>query len=369
MPDTTVKYFDSTMSGAPTLSGTAGALIGLLTACLQDGFGSVTVDTLTVAGDLATATVSGGHQFAMIGTTGPVIRVSGASPAALNADHRITVTSATQFTFPTTGLANQSATGTISAKRAPAGFSKVFSSTNKAAFRAEALASSRLYLRVDDSGTTAARILGYETMTDVDTGSGPSPSAAQLSGGLYAGKSSEASAVARNWALYSDGQAIYFFADAANNAQFMGGFVYGDLFKYASTDAYAVLIIGSSSAYEALSLHRVSSTENSYLCRRYDGVGGSIPSARYTHARATYLGQGGQLYPAPADLRLHLWPIEVWDGTDCARGLLPGTWNPVHAFNSSAGVNYAPQEIDGRTMIPQVTANYRCVIDITGPWR
>ncbi len=78
---TAVKYYDSTMSGAPSLSGTAGALVGVLDACLVDGFGSVTVDSLTVASNVATATISGGHQFAMIGNTGPVITIAGANPS------------------------------------------------------------------------------------------------------------------------------------------------------------------------------------------------------------------------------------------------------------------------------------------------
>jgi len=58
MPDTSVVYFDSTMTGAPALSGTAGTLIGLLDACLQDGFGGVTLDSLVVASNVATATYS-----------------------------------------------------------------------------------------------------------------------------------------------------------------------------------------------------------------------------------------------------------------------------------------------------------------------
>ena len=123
MPNS-VRFYDSTMSGAPALSGTAGALIGVLDGCLVDGFGSVTVNSLVVASNVATATVSAGHQFAMIGNTGPVIRIEGATPSGLNGDWRVTVTGATTFTFATTGISDQTATGMITAKRAPAGFEK-----------------------------------------------------------------------------------------------------------------------------------------------------------------------------------------------------------------------------------------------------
>lgn len=369
MSDASVKYFDSTMSGAPSLSGTAGALIGVLDGCLVDGFGSVTVNSLVVASNVATATVSAGHQFAMIGNTGPVIRIAGASPPALNSDWRVTVTSATTFTFPTTGISDQTASGTITAKRAPAGFSKAFTGTNKAAYRSDDLTGTRLYCRVDDTGTTNARIRGYETMSDVDTGTGLFPTDAQLSGGSYVYKSGAASSAVRNWMLYSDGRIVYFFGDASANAQYIGGVVFGDIDSYASGDAYSCVLIGAAGNNSPGYLYVLNSQYYSFLARRFDGVGTSIDSARYSHAKTgNYLGTGGESFPAPADASFHLWPIEAWDSTVNSRGLLPGCWNPVHSA-AGVGVNYGVLEVNGRTMVPQVTNNYRCVMDITGPWR
>ena len=49
-----VYTFDSTMTGAPVLSGTAGALRAVLKACMVDGFGAGAVATLTVAAGIAT---------------------------------------------------------------------------------------------------------------------------------------------------------------------------------------------------------------------------------------------------------------------------------------------------------------------------
>ena len=42
--DTTVKFYNSSMPGAPVLSGSAGAMLAVLQACLVDGWGAAAVD-------------------------------------------------------------------------------------------------------------------------------------------------------------------------------------------------------------------------------------------------------------------------------------------------------------------------------------
>lgn len=371
MPNS-VRYYESTMSGAPSLSGTAGALIGVLDACLVDGFGSVTVDSLVVASDVVTATVSAGHQFAMIGNTGPVIRIAGASPSGLNGDWRVTVTSSTVFTFSTSGIGDQTATGTISAKRAPAGFSKAFSGTNKAAYRSDDITGTRLYCRIDDTGTTNARIRGYETMSeDVDTGTGPFPTDAQISGGGYVYKSSAATSATRAWTLYSDGRMIYFFCDSGDNAAWPGGIVFGDIDSYVASDAFGCLLIASVSSAGIHQLYLLNSA-TFYLARSYTQLGSSIASACYSHGKSSSLGGSGQSYPAPADNSLHLWPVECWDSTTSARGMMPGLWNPIHAGSTPHGlvVDDIPN-LPGRSLKVQTVSytSYECAIDLTGSWR
>src|SRR5574337_1914064 len=63
--------------------------------------------------------------------------------------------------------------------KSPAGWAKPYSGTNLAAYRAAT--GNRFYFRVDDSGTVEARISGYETMSDVNTGTGQFPTTAQIS--------------------------------------------------------------------------------------------------------------------------------------------------------------------------------------------
>jgi len=368
MPNS-VKYFDSTMSGAPSLSGTAGALIGVLDACLVDGFGSVTVDSLVVASNVVTATVSAGHQFAMVGNTGPVIRIAGATPSGLNGDWRVTVTSSTAFTFATSGISDQTATGTISAKRAPAGFSKAFSGTDKAVYRSDDITGTRLFCRIDDAYTTYSRIRGYEAMSDVDTGTGLFPTDAQISGGGYVFK---ANGTNRAWTLFSDGRAVYFSCDTNGNATWWGGFCFFDIDSYVASDAFGcglIYVINSSSSLP--NLHSLGITTGSVLARASNQLGGSLLSARYSHSKTSSLGNGGEAYPAAADNSVHLARVECWEGTTVSRGLMPGLWNPVHSSPLTQGlvIENIPS-LPNRTLLAQlISASYGCAIDITGPWR
>ena len=370
MPDTTVKFFTSDMSGASSLPGTAGTLIGVLDACLVDGFGSVTLNSLVIAANVATATVSTGHNFALLGNTGPVIEISGATPAGLNGEWRISaVPSSTQFTFTTSGISDQTATGTITAKRAPAGFSKVFSDTNKAAYQADDLASTRLYCRIDDTGTTSARIRGYETMSDVDTGTGLFPTEAQLSGGGYVYKSN--GATARDWMLISDGRMVYFLCNPAGSG-WVGGFVFGDVVSYAGVDAFHALLIASGAESGTLPMMTLANTTYSWLARSYTQLGTAITNARYSHGKNVGLGNGGQTYPAPVDNGLHLWPVECWESTTLARGMMPGLWNPVHNSDTPHGSFIdAIAGLTGRTIRVNMTGStsHKAAFDITGPWR
>src|SRR5574337_1832659 len=204
--DTTVVYFHSAMTGAPSLAGQAGTLIAVLDACLVNGFGAGTVDAVVISGGVATVTRSAGHSFEV----GTVALISGAtvSGGSINGRQRVLAVTSSTWTFDATGLADQSATGTITAKLAPAGWTKPFSGTNLAAYKGDVTGTGCL-LRVDDTGGTVGRVVGYESMTDVNTGSGPFPTSTQISGGGSLGKSSTADATARPWMIFADDRTFY----------------------------------------------------------------------------------------------------------------------------------------------------------------
>jgi hypothetical protein len=370
MPDTTVRVFRSTDTGAPTLSNVAGTLIAVLDGCLADGYGSVTLDSLVIASNVATCTLSTGHGFTAIGATGPVVRIAGATPAGLNGDWRITYVSATVFTFAVTGITDQTATGTITAKRAPGGFEKAFTGTNLAVYRSLDITGTRLYCRIDDTTTTYARIRGYEAMSDVNTGTGLFPTDGQQSGGGYVYK---ANAASRPWTLFTDGRMIYFFCDSTGTAAWPGGFLFGDVASYKAGDAFGCALISSASSGGQCQLFDTGTAPSaSYLARTHLQSGGSIIGTRCSHSRSSGLGAGGQTYPAPVDNLIHLWPVECWEGTTLARGMLPGLWNPIHDGDTPHGtvVEDIPN-LPGRALLIQTTrtASYECVMDCTGPWR
>ena len=203
--DFSVYYFNEGLRGVPQLSGTSGALIAVLDACLITGFGTVSVTSLTVADGVATATVSAGNSF----NPHHIILVEGASDPALNGRHRVLLddNSSTSFSFKTTA-ANGPASGTISAKYAPApGWEKPFSAANKAVYRATT--GNRFYYRVDDSlpEKYVAEIRGYETMASVDVGVAPFPPLSRLSG---IEKSNGANATGKYWDLVADCRAVMF---------------------------------------------------------------------------------------------------------------------------------------------------------------
>ncbi len=370
MPDTTVRYYASTMPGAPTLSGTAGALIAVLDACLTTGFGSVTLDSLVVAANVATGTVSAGHNFAMTGTTGPVIRIEGATPAGLNGDWRVTVTGGTTFTFATSGISDQTASGTITAKRAPAGFSKAFSDTNKAVYQADDLASTRLYLRVYDAATTYATVKGYETMADVDTGTGGWPSAAR-----YCLKSTTANSTARAWRLFADSRAFYLLVRTASD-DYWDGHAWGDLVSFVPGDAYHVWLSANAnnSSYGDTLFHRIGRTvQDADFARAASQAAGSVTAEKYTHNRVSALGAGGMNeYPCTADNGFYAAPVDVWEGAGLRpRGQAPGLYCPLHnSLPADATVISAIAQLSGRELFIQTVYNTgRAAFDLTGPWR
>ena len=246
-------YYTSDEPGAPTLNNANGSLISVLDAVLINGFGLKSVTSITVAGGLATVTCAG-HQFT--GGVGRLVQIAGASPSALNGNQVATVVDANTFTFPTTA-ANGTATGTITARRAPLGWQKVFGSTNKAIYGRTDPQATAMLLRIDDTGTgvastTYARAVMCESATDVDTMTGVSPTTAQLSGGWYVSKG-ESSTAAKRWLIVGDERTVYVFTDRAtyrwNSNNGLVPLVFGDINSYRSGgDAYGCIIGGGYNA-------------------------------------------------------------------------------------------------------------------------
>ena len=390
---TSVKFFHSAMPNAPVLSGTAGSLIAVLDACLADGFGLKTVDSIVVAGGVATATFSTGHSF----EPDTIMLVAGATPSGLNGEKRVLTTSTNTVTFSAAGIPDLTATGTITAKLAPAGWAKVFSATNLAAYRSLDAESTRMFLRVDDSGTTNARVVGYENMTDVNTGVGAFPTSVQVAGGGWWPKANTAGAAARSWTLVADSKGFWLHLHTAITAAGASGCVwgFGDFASLKSGDSYACQLfceksdIATSPAPSTRAVencHYTPVTESGYIPRPYTALGGSVAGATYvTSGWQASAGVSGAIsnstmpmYPNGPDNGLALSGKSVVEPGVCLRGHTRGIYMVVQKCSDQ--FNWR-DKIDGQGALlgrklvaikcgaPAGTSSAGVVfVDITGPW-
>lgn len=391
---TAVKYFHSAQTGAPVLNGVAGSLIGVLDACLKDGFGLKTADSVVVANGIATVSISTGHSFEV----DSVALVAGATPAGLNGEKTVLSATTNTFTFDATGIVDQTATGTITVKMAPAGWDKPFSGTNLAVYRSPNVLGTRNWLRVDDTATQNGRVVGYESMTDVNTGVGAFPTAAQISGGAYWPKANGANATARPWLVIADDRTFYLWVNTGTTNTFVSGilFGFGDFRSNKSGDAYATFIaaattdISATNTANSQTLAYVDAAGDTLLSmwvpRSYTSIGGSAQVSRKAESynnSDTYSGNTPTIiYPNGPDNGLLLSRTLVMEAAPlCVRGVIPGLMFVPHQFGASvfatrdkisgqgslSGRKLIAIKNDGNpsgTTITSVTS----FIDITGPW-
>jgi hypothetical protein len=392
---TSVKYFHSAMADAPVLNGVAGSLIGVLDACLVNGFGVRTVNSLVVASGVATATVSAGHG----NEVAAVVLVSGATPAGLNGPKRVVSATSTTFTFATTE-ADGAATGTISAKLAPAGWEKPFAGTNLAAYRSPNVEGTRCFLFVNDATAQNARVRGYEAMSDINTGVNPFPTDAQVSGGLWWPNASTTAATARTWVVVADDRAFYVWVNTSVSSFWGEGFLYGfgDFNSFKSGDAYSCWISGPTSNLAAngsasgntlsyCDLAGDNAALGCYAARSFTALGSSMPMSRKAESYNTadaYSGNTASVaYPNGSDNSLLLSRTLITEASPInLRGAYPGLLFVPQALG--AGTFGTRSKVDGQggyagrklvalnntgatasTTVGQATS----FIDMTGPWR
>jgi len=384
-----VKRYYSGMTGAPTLSGTAGALIALLDACLKDGFNVKAPTGATQTSGTATLSFSASHGYA----PGDVIALSGANESAWNDEFLVLTTTTNSLTFAIGAGTTSPATGTLSCKIAPLGWTKLFSGTNKGAYLPKAQYV-QCYLRVLDDSTVPtsasgrwAKVRGYESMSDVDTGTGPFPTVAQAANALSVMKSSTSDSTVRAWWLAGDGGIFYLglFWHASNSA-YAEGFSFGDINSLRSGDAYSCIILSTTAGIDTLPsapspnfglLSTFPTTTNGhYLARSHTQIGSAVAAGKIgDNGISTFIGFGGTTYPHPPDNGLLFSPVAVFESVGLRSRALPGLYQPLH----SAPLAYLDTvtnvpDFPGRTfqafdLYNAQPARAQCLIDITGPWR
>lgn len=348
----TAKIYRSTDFGAPTLAGTAGTLVTLLDSVLVNGYGSLSITSLAQTGGVATATTASPHGYLHF----LQVQIAGANESGYNGEVTATVTGANTFTYPVAGGTASPATGSITVSRPGSGWTKAFSGTNKAAYRQPTSGANGLYLRVDHTTTALdARFVGYETMSDVDTGTAPFPTAAQVSGGLYCRLSSVADGTARAWiAAVSDG-VLYLFINANGAAGWATsgsgmGMVFGDFDSYAAggVDSFGVMACAGASAVATpnawVTNGTMAAATGNYIARVAAQSGTSATLGRSNSATgAGYCGGAGYAYPNAAGSSLVVSDVLISDVSPaCARGKLRGVLNPLHAQPLTHGDLWQP---------------------------
>lgn len=284
------------MLGAPVLRGQAGSLIALMDACLVNGWGIQTASSVVVSGGVCTMTFPLDHAAPVEA----VVLVAGSSIADLNGEQKVTAVAANVIKFAT-AVANGTATGTITAKMAPAGWEKRFSGTNLAVYRSLDLTGNRFNLRVNDTNAIDTRILGYETMTTVSAGTGIFPTSTQQSGGLYLTKAYAAGADVIPWVLIANTKRLYLgnawaaspgYGGPTYTAMAIHGF--GDFPSLKSTvDSFNCMIAGETGTNQmyanfGLALH---ANPGLYMARGNAGTGSSV-TAEQIPGYASGSGEG-----------------------------------------------------------------------------
>lgn len=388
--------FDSSQVGAPVLSGSAGALRAVIKACLVDGFGAGPVATLTVSGGIATATYAGAHPFKV----GYVAQFAGATPAGLNGNKVILSVTGTSVTFAAPGVPDGAATGTITSKAAPAGWKELFAGalTNVMAFKPSVPEATGCVLRIADTTTRTARIVGYESMSNINTGAGKFPTEAQFAGGLYLPKSDQSTSMARPWRLYaSERVLILAVAPHESYPDAFGVYVLGDFVSSKGVDPYACIVSGGGPGVSTYvdgylldgSAAVSTQTATDYGCYAPRGsfaVGGAVPMNKLgplagggrVFSGSTNYSAMPLTFPNPSDNSLRVGPVDLYQGGGL-RGVLPGVLHSPQPLISSGsfatGIRIAGQgAYVGRTFEaitvgdPGSAAAGVVFVDITGPW-
>lgn len=373
-----VTLFESTDAGAPVLNNAVGSLIAVLDACLITGYNTKSVTSITVASGVATV-VCTAHGFSNI--YGKVIRISGATPAGLNIDTRISNVTTDGYTFLCPGVADGAATGTLVAKYAPMNWTKQFTGSNLAMYKRSNAAANGCMLRVDDTGATA-RTLMVQTASAISTYTNESPTTVQIAGGQYWPRNTVATAA--DWFVVADDLFFYLFTATVSGTQLAHYPCYfGDAPSFRQGDTLNCLLGGAVQAAMTDDPIQGGITTSGAAVISGGLNGSSISQTICMDAKSTSIGGAGYtVYPSLVDGGLVIkYPLMFVEGATVAnaRGNMPGLAEPyanvVTAFTQKLQVSIitgTPKTFlvcKLRDAYGADASSQSVLIDLTGPWR
>lgn len=253
-----------------------------------------------------------------------------------------------------------------------AGWTKEYSGTNKAVYK-QGAGSNGFYLRVDDTTTYYASITGYETMSDVDTGTKPFPRPHQTIDATFATsffyicKSDNSNSNPREWVIVATEKLFYIYANrSSTSGVYLSAMIncFGDFESFSSTDQYNTIIIGTTQSTATSNsfpdLIQYNSAQSGHcIARAYHQHGGSIYGAKRAIQTITdsTMGLGNVAYPDPVTGDLKILPVYVGDADGSiafnpTRGRMPGLWAMIHSLPFNHGDTFSGKvgtSLEGKT--------------------
>lgn len=179
-----------------------------------------------------------------------------------------------------------------------AGWTAPFTGTNKLVLLPGAAATSRMYYRVLDDGSVGvgrreAQLLGYETMSDVDTGTNRWPTIAINPNGCQLGKSHLTDGSTMAWVIAADDKTCILFTNVGTRWQMH---YFGQIDSYVASDVWGSCIachpvgtipdgLNSGTAHDTLTFHSAGNTDwaewqSLVFPRPYTGIAGAKQGSR-----------------------------------------------------------------------------------------
>lgn len=349
--------FSSADSGAPTLNNVVGSMNEVLKACLVNGYNAHAVTSIDVAGEVATATCAA-HGFS--GTFGKLVLIEGASDPLLNGVKQPGGVLTNSFTFPAVGVADGTYTGSMSAKRAPLGWTEQSDGAGRSIFKSANVAASAYSLRVDDSGVAPATadvaiVLIVSDVVDASTYTRVAPTVAQSANGNYWQKGTN-NATAKSWMLLGDDLGFYFICPLDTVGALGVPYWFGDGIPFNGTDVGFCFLSGQtnvsytpSPAAPLGSGGGFTAGSNNFALMSALDYSGTFEARYLTKSGGS--GSNGSGYAGFPDssvggFDLILGPIVVMDNSPFVmRGIWPGQW----AFCTKASKTHGAvfQHVDG----------------------
>lgn len=245
--------------------------------------------------------------------------------------------------------------GSGGSAKAGAGWTLEYTGTNKRAYRNNYSTGSGGYLRVDDAATSPgnarhAWLRAYESMTDVDSGTGVTPTTTQLTSGVILPKSSTLDSTARAWMIIATEKWFYFFVNINSATSysftgvpyspiFVGDFVSvkaGDNFNFMISGSLQTSYTGSSGTSAVGALYSAShlseaSANYGWALRSYSGVSGAVVCGAVKVSSTDGLYGYTGTYPNPVTNGLLISKIPIKEVAAVSfRGYFPNIYAPLH---------------------------------------